>query len=270
MCGSTSGGFIPRTAGRIVVAFLEELLRQLRRVRFHRRPRGAARSHLQQRDRLARRVARFLARFHRRGRRDQGSENLPGDRRARRAAWPASLPAARGRQRSARTARPAAPASSRSSSAKFGAFIGCSNYPECRYTRPLSPAGRRQRRDRQPRSSAKIPQTGLEVTLRSGRFGPYVQLGEAVKDGEKPKRAGLPKGTAPDDVDLDRALALLSLPREIGQASRGRRADPSPASAASGPMCSTARPMPTSARTRIFSRLAATARSISSSPRKAA
>jgi DNA topoisomerase I len=60
------------------------------------------------------------------------------------------------------------------------------------------------------------PDTGLEVTLRSGRFGPYVQLGESV-DGEKPKRAGLQKGMAPDDVDLDRALALLSLPREIGR-----------------------------------------------------
>jgi hypothetical protein len=60
------------------------------------------------------------------------------------------------------------------------------------------------------------PKTGLEVTVRSGRFGPYVQLGEAV-DGEKPKRAGLPKGTVPDDVDLDRALQLLSLPREVGR-----------------------------------------------------
>ena len=60
------------------------------------------------------------------------------------------------------------------------------------------------------------PATGLEVTLRSGRFGPYVQLGEAV-DGEKPKRAGLPKGLAPDDLDLDRALGLLSLPREVGK-----------------------------------------------------
>ena len=50
------------------------------------------------------------------------------------------------------------------------------------------------------------------MTLRAGRFGPYVQLGEAV-NGEKPKRAGLPKGLSPDDVDLDRALGLLSLPR---------------------------------------------------------
>jgi DNA topoisomerase I len=98
---------------------------------------------------------------------------------------------------------------------KFGAFIGCSNYPECRYTRPLTT----------PTDGSGVvgtkklgedPKTGLEVTLRGGRFGPYVQLGEAV-EGEKPKRAGLPKGTAPDEVDLERALMLLSLPREVGR-----------------------------------------------------
>jgi DNA topoisomerase-1 len=60
------------------------------------------------------------------------------------------------------------------------------------------------------------PATGLEVTLRTGRFGPYLQLGEAV-EGEKPKRAGLPKGVSPDDIDLTRALGLLSLPREVGK-----------------------------------------------------
>ena len=97
---------------------------------------------------------------------------------------------------------------------KFGAFIGCTSYPECRYTRPLSvPADGSG--DIGTKKLGEDPKTGLEVTLRSGRFGPYVQLGEAV-DGEKPKRAGLPKGTAPEDVDLDRALALLSLPREVG------------------------------------------------------
>jgi DNA topoisomerase-1 len=60
------------------------------------------------------------------------------------------------------------------------------------------------------------PASRLEVTLRSGRFGPYLQLGEAV-DGEKPKRAGLPKGVSPDDIDLTKALGLLSLPREVGK-----------------------------------------------------
>jgi DNA topoisomerase I len=98
---------------------------------------------------------------------------------------------------------------------KFGPFIGCSNYPECRYTRPLSvPADGSA--DFGTKKLGEDPKTGLEVTLRSGRFGPYVQLGEAI-DGEKPKRAGLPKGTAPEGVDLERALALLSLPREVGR-----------------------------------------------------
>ena len=98
---------------------------------------------------------------------------------------------------------------------KFGAFIGCSNYPECRYTRPLTtPADGSGLVG--TKKLGEDPKTGLEVTLRAGRFGPYVQLGEAV-EGEKPKRAGLPKGTAPDDVDLERALALLSLPREVGR-----------------------------------------------------
>jgi len=97
---------------------------------------------------------------------------------------------------------------------KFGGFVGCSNYPDCRYTRPLSAdAGS---------SGVKLlgqdPETELDVSLRGGRFGPYVQLGEQKdKDDEKPKRAGLPKGTELDSVDLKYALSLLSLPREVGK-----------------------------------------------------
>jgi DNA topoisomerase-1 len=98
---------------------------------------------------------------------------------------------------------------------KFGGFIGCTNYPECRYTRQLT-AGINGGPDGGMKRLGEDPASGLEVTLRSGRFCPYVQLGEGV-DGEKPKRAGLPKGLAPDDVDLARALALLSLPREVGK-----------------------------------------------------
>jgi DNA topoisomerase I len=97
---------------------------------------------------------------------------------------------------------------------KFGAFIGCGNYPECRYTRPLSAPGDGVANGH--RRLGEDPATGLEVTLRSGRFGPYLQLGEVV-NGEKPKRAGLPKGLSPDDIDLDRALKLLALPREVGR-----------------------------------------------------
>jgi DNA topoisomerase-1 len=99
---------------------------------------------------------------------------------------------------------------------KFGGFIGCTNYPECRYTRQLTGNGANGAADAGTKVLGEDPATGLEVTLRSGRFGPYVQLGEAV-EGEKPKRAGLPKGLAPDDVDLARALGLLSLPREVGK-----------------------------------------------------
>ena len=97
---------------------------------------------------------------------------------------------------------------------KFGAFIGCSNYPECRYTRSLT-AGNGSG-EATNRKLGVDPTTGLDVTVRSGRFGPYLQLGEAV-EGEKPKRASLPKGVSPDDIEFDRAIALLSLPRDIGR-----------------------------------------------------
>jgi DNA topoisomerase-1 len=96
---------------------------------------------------------------------------------------------------------------------KFGGFIGCTNYPECRYTRQFSNGNGGP--DGGMKKLGEDPVSGLEVTLRSGRFGPYIQLGEAV-NGEKPKRAGIPKGLTPDDIDLQRALGLLALPREVG------------------------------------------------------
>jgi DNA topoisomerase I len=98
---------------------------------------------------------------------------------------------------------------------KFGAFVGCSNYPECRYTRPLA-ADSKASADR---VLGKDPETGLDVTVKAGRFGDYIQLGDAkdYAEGEKPKRAGIPKNTSPADIELDLALKLLSLPREIGK-----------------------------------------------------
>ncbi|SHH45223.1 type I DNA topoisomerase [Bradyrhizobium erythrophlei] len=98
---------------------------------------------------------------------------------------------------------------------KFGAFVGCSNYPECRYTRPLAADGEASA----DRILGKDPETDRDVVVKAGRFGPYIQLGEQkdYAEGEKPKRAGIPKNTSPSDVELDLALKLLSLPREIGK-----------------------------------------------------
>ncbi|HWU73158.1 MAG TPA: type I DNA topoisomerase [Sphingomonas sp.] len=92
---------------------------------------------------------------------------------------------------------------------RFGAFIACSNYPECKYTRRFAQAGAASGEDTGPESLGKDPETGLEVERKAGRFGPYIQLGE----GKDAKRASIPKDI---ELDLDWALKLLSLPREIG------------------------------------------------------
>ena len=112
---------------------------------------------------------------------------------------------------------------------KFGAFVGCSNYPECRFTRQLAVAGENGNgEDGAPngtRELGKDPETGLDVTLRTGRFGPYVQLGEAEarREAEALEPAqGLGPGRR---IDLEKALALLALPREVGAASGDRQAD---------------------------------------------
>ncbi|MCL4188744.1 MAG: type I DNA topoisomerase [Rhodobacteraceae bacterium] len=95
-----------------------------------------------------------------------------------------------------------------------GAFIGCSGYPACRYTRPLSApggGGEGAAGDRLLGHDGSDP-----IWLKAGRFGPYVQRGEAGEGDAKPPRASLPKGWAAETVDLGRALRLLSLPRTIG------------------------------------------------------
>ncbi len=92
-----------------------------------------------------------------------------------------------------------------------GAFIGCGNYPECRYTRPLGGPDAEVVGD-----TVLGTDGGDEISLKNGRFGPYVQRGEATEELPKPPRASIPKGWEVASVDLERALALLALPREIG------------------------------------------------------
>jgi DNA topoisomerase-1 len=130
---------------------------------------------------------------------------------------------------------------------KFGAFVGCSNYPACQYTRPLvAPNGDQGAQEGEsigPQMLGNDPETGMPITLRRGPYGAYLQLGPAtiiaatepkpeaestskvkgkgkakakVAAKEKPKRVSLPKGLQPADVDLTIALRLLSLPRDIG------------------------------------------------------
>jgi len=95
-------------------------------------------------------------------------------------------------------------------SSRTGGFVGCGNYPECTFTRPLSG-------DADDNGDMVLGEdNGDIITVKTGRFGPYVQRGEATKEAPKPPRASLPKGWTKGDMDLDKALQLLNLPREIG------------------------------------------------------
>jgi DNA topoisomerase-1 len=92
---------------------------------------------------------------------------------------------------------------------RFGRFLGCSGYPECRSTRSLDGV------DPEGKELGVSPDNGRRVRLKVGPYGPYVEQDPPV-EGEKPKRASVPKDRKPDDIDLAYALKLLELPRTVG------------------------------------------------------
>ncbi len=95
---------------------------------------------------------------------------------------------------------------------KFGAFVACSNYPDCKYTRKFAQPGGENGEDTGPEVLGQHPETQLEVSRKSGRFGPYFEMGE----GKEAKRASIPKDIPAEDIGLEWAVKLLSLPRTVG------------------------------------------------------
>ena len=95
---------------------------------------------------------------------------------------------------------------------KFGAFVGCAKYPECKFTRSLI-AG--EDGNVMERELGDDPETGSKILVKSGRFGPYVER-TALEDEKKPLRMAIPKTLNPEEIELDLAVKLLSLPRHVG------------------------------------------------------
>ena len=214
-----------------------ELLRAIRRIRFHRRPRRAARHDLQQRDGLAATCCATSGRT---------SSAAVGDIKELRITQvidaldemlaPHLFPPASRRHRSAQVPelreRP-----HRLKLGRFGGFIGCSNYPECRFTRQLTVGA--DGATAACASSARIRRPASKSPCAAAASAPICSSAKPTKDedGEavKPKRASLPKGVAPDEIDLDtRAEAARAAARDR-QASRRTASRSSPASAASVP-----------------------------------
>ncbi len=103
---------------------------------------------------------------------------------------------------------------------KFGAFIACSNYPECSFTRQLAvdkDAGEEIKEEKPADILLGQDVSGTDILLRKGPYGPYIQVGHATSKADKPKRTPLPAGYKPEDITLEIALNLLSLPKLIGK-----------------------------------------------------
>ena len=98
---------------------------------------------------------------------------------------------------------------------RFGAFVGCSNYPECKFTRPFTDTNG-EGAGLEPREIGIDPASGQMINLKTGRFGPYLEL-DGAEEGKKPKRTGVPKDINASSLTLDLAAQLIALPREVGQ-----------------------------------------------------
>ena len=100
---------------------------------------------------------------------------------------------------------------------KFGAFVGCSNYPDCKFTRAIANTNENNNHeDEWPKEIGEDPTDSKKITIRKGPYGFYIQKGDTEEE-EKPKRVGIPKNDDPSLITLDKAMKFLLLPREVGK-----------------------------------------------------
>ena len=97
------------------------------------------------------------------------------------------------------------------------AFIGCSNYPTCKFVRPFGVISTDSLNEKTSEDSIGTSDNGEEIYLKSGRFGPYVQLGNSSEKNPKPKRTSIPKNFEPSRITIEIAKKLLDLPKVLGE-----------------------------------------------------